>query len=165
MPNHAHLILVPHRKEDLALAVGRTHQKYTSIINKREEWQGYLWQGRFNSFILDEKYLLTTTKYILLNPVKAGIVKKPWDYKWSSAKYHLGLDKNPYITGALLGNIVDDWKAFLSTEIEPRDRKLIKLHERTGRPLGGDSFVIKLEKTLNMKLRKNKPGPKSKKET
>jgi len=162
MPNHVHLILVPYKKDDLAIAVGRTHQKYTSLINKRENWRGYLWQGRFSSFILDEKYLLAATRYILLNPVKAGLVKNPWDYKWSSARHHLGLEKSSIITGSLLENMIDGWKAFLSTELEVRDEKLIKLHERTGRPLGGDSFVEKLEKTLNMKLKKDKPGPKPK---
>ena len=163
MPNHVHLILVPHKKDNLALAVGRTHQKYTSIVNKRENWRGYLWQGRFSSFILDEKYLLAATRYVLLNPVKAGIVKKPWDYKWSSARHHLGLKKDPIITGTFLKDMVDDWRAFLSREIGSSEEKLIKLHERTGRPLGEDSFVEKLEKMLNIKLRKNKPGPKPKK--
>jgi putative transposase len=162
MPNHVHLILVPHKKDNLALAVGRTHQKYTSIVNKRENWRGYLWQGRFSSYILDEKYLLTATRYILLNPVKAGIVKKPWDYKWSSARHHLGLEKNPIITGTLLKDMIDDWGVFLSAGIVACDEKLIKLHERTGRPLGEDSFMEKLEKMLNIKLRKNKPGPKPK---
>jgi putative transposase len=163
MPNHVHLILVPHKKDDLAIAVGRTHQKYTSIINKRENWRGYLWQGRFSSFILDEKYLLAATRYILLNPVRAGLVKKPWDYKWSSARHHLGLEKNPIITGSLLENMIDDWREFLNTEVGSHDEKLIKLHERTGRPLGEDSFVERLEKTLNIKLKKDKPGPKPKK--
>ena len=162
MPNHVHLILVPHKKDDLAIAIGRTHQKYTSIINKRENWRGYLWQGRFSSFILDEKYLLAATRYILLNPVKAGLVKKPWDYKWSSARHYLGLEKSPIITGSLLENMIDDWRAFLNTEVALNDEKLIKLHERTGRPLGGDSFVERLEKTLNIKLKKDKPGPKPK---
>lgn len=163
MPNHVHLILIPHKKDNLALAVGRTHQKYTSIVNKRENWQGYLWQGRFNSFILDEKYLLATTRYILFNPVKAGIVKNPEDYKWSSARYHLGLKKDPLITGTLLKDMVEDWRAFLTVEIALSEEKLIKLHERTGRPLGENSFVKKLEKILNIKLMKSKPGPKPKK--
>ncbi|MDD5644680.1 MAG: transposase [bacterium] len=162
MPNHVHLILVPHKKGNLALAVGRTHQKYTGIVNKRENWRGYLWQGRFSSFILDEKYLLAATRYLLLNPVRAGMVKKPWDYKWSSARHHLGLKRDPIITGTFLKDMVDDWRSFLSTETGSNEEMLIKLHERTGRPLGEDSFVEKLEKMLNIKLRKNKPGPKPK---
>jgi len=163
MPNHVHLILVPRKKKDLALVVGKTHQNYTSIINKRNNWKGYLWQGRFSSFILDEKYFLAATRYILLNPVKAGIVKKPWDYKWSSARYHLGIEKNPVITGTLLKNRIDNWQEFLNTEIGKQDEKLIRLHTRTGRPLGEDSFLDKLEGILNIRLRKKKPGPKTKK--
>ena len=163
MPNHVHLIVVPYKKDDLALTIGRTHQKYTSIVNKRENWRGYLWQGRFNSFILDEKYLLAATQYILHNPVRAGIVKKPWDYKWSSARHHLELEKDPVINGALLKDMVDDWRTFLSAKIEACDEKLIELHERTGRPLGKSSFVENLEEILNIKLKKCKPGPKPRK--
>ena len=59
--------------------------------------------------------------------------------------------------------MVDDRRAFLSREIGSSEEKLIKLHERTGRPLGEDSFAEKPEKMLNIKLRKNKPGPKPKK--
>ena len=58
--------------------------------------------------------------------------------------------------------MIDDWRTFLNTEVALHDEKLIKLHERTGRPLGGDSFVEKLENMLNMKLKKDKPGPKPK---
>ena len=59
--------------------------------------------------------------------------------------------------------MVEDWRAFLTVEIALSEEKLIKLHERTGRPLGENSFVKKLKKILNLKLMKSKPGPKSKK--
>ena len=47
MPNHVHLIATPAREESLATAVAATHVRYTRRINGREDWTGYLWQGRF----------------------------------------------------------------------------------------------------------------------
>ena len=89
MPNHVHLILVPETKDGLNLAVGEAHRRYTRRINFREGWRGHLWQGRFSSFIMDERYLLACTKYVELNPVRADLVKRPEDWPWSSARPHI----------------------------------------------------------------------------
>ncbi len=80
MPNHIHLIAVPKTSDGLKLAIGEAHRRYTRRINFREGWRGHLWQGRFSSFIMDEKYLLACTRYIELNPVRAGFVKNPEDW-------------------------------------------------------------------------------------
>jgi REP element-mobilizing transposase RayT len=58
MPNHVHLIAVPERKESLVLAIGEAHRRYPRRINFREGWRGHLWQGRFSSFIMDERHLM-----------------------------------------------------------------------------------------------------------
>ena len=57
MPNHIHLIAVPHTQDGLQQAIGEAHRRYTRQINFREKWRGYLWQGRFASFIMDKPYL------------------------------------------------------------------------------------------------------------
>jgi len=58
MPNHTHLIAVPASEQGLRRAVGEAHRRYTRRINFRKKWRGYLWQGRFASFVMDEPYLL-----------------------------------------------------------------------------------------------------------
>ena len=59
MPNHIHLIAVPHdSKEGLARAIGAAHRRYTRRINLRENWRGHLWQEIFASFPLDEVDIL-----------------------------------------------------------------------------------------------------------
>lgn len=88
MPNHVHLIAVPKTKDGLNLAIGEAHRRYTRRINFREGWRGHLWQGRFSSFILDENYLLACTRYVELNPVRAGLVENPEAWRWSSAAAH-----------------------------------------------------------------------------
>jgi putative transposase len=70
------LITVPEREDSLNLAISEAHRRYTRRVNFREGWRGHLCQGRFASFIMQEKYLLACTRYVELNPARAGIDKK-----------------------------------------------------------------------------------------
>jgi putative transposase len=90
MPNHVHLIAVPSQSDSLRLAIGEAHRQYTRMINFSHGWRGHLWQERFFSFPMDESHLLAAARYIELNPVRAGLVTRPGDYKWSSARAHIG---------------------------------------------------------------------------
>ncbi len=161
MPNHVHLIAVPKTKDGLNLAIGEAHRRYTRRINFREGWRGHLWQGRFSSFIMNEEYLLACTRYVELNPVRAGFVKKPEEWPWSSTNAHKS-GKNDLIvkTEPLREMAGMDWKEFLSVDVQEEEIKLLRKHERTGRPLGKDSFIEKVELLLNRKLKPQKPGPK-----
>ena len=163
MPNHIHLIVVPETKDGLNLAIGEAHRRYTRRINFREGWRGHLWQGRFSSFIMDEGYLLACTRYVELNPVRAGLVKKPEDWQWSSAEPHMkGRDDFLVKTKPLLEIVNKPWKEFLSVDAQEQEIALFRKHERTGRPLGVDSFIGKMELLLGRKLKPQKPGPKKK---
>jgi len=66
-----------------------THKKYTWMINIRRNWKGYLWQGKFLSYPLDERHLFLAVRYIERNPVRAGIVQRAEDYLWASASAHV----------------------------------------------------------------------------
>ena len=161
MPNHVHLIAVPTTSEGLARAIGEAHRRYTRRINFREGWRGHLWQDRFASFPMDERYLLATARYIEMNPVAANLVRAPGDYPWSSARAHLaGEDDRLALVAPLLG-LVPDWRGFLQLTPAPEVETLHR-HEGTGRPLGSKGFVDQLEATLARTLRPQKPGPKGK---
>ncbi|MCL5072409.1 MAG: transposase [Actinobacteria bacterium] len=164
MTNHIHIIAIPKNADSLSRAIGETHRKYTNLINKRNKWTGYLWQGRFSSYILDEPYLFAALKYMLYNPVRAKLCKNPWEYKWSSARYYIiGEDKpNSLLKKDFFNSIINDWKEFLTEDITSEEIKLLQKHENTGRPLGNSVFVEKLEKVLNRNIKKKKPGPKLK---
>ena len=73
LPNHVHLIAVPAEADSLRRAVGEAHRRYTRYVNFREGWRGHLWQGRFASFVMDERYLLAAARYVEMNPVRAGL--------------------------------------------------------------------------------------------
>jgi len=158
MPNHVHLIAVPESEDGLRKAIGEAHRRYTCQINFREQWKGHLWQGRFTSFLMDEKYLLAAARYVELNPVKAGLVEKPEKYLWSSANAHMkGQDDELVVVKKLLV-MVDGWHKFLSISSAEEDDVLIRRHEQTGRPLGSDTFVRVLEKKLSRILIPSKGG-------
>ena len=160
MPNHVHLIAVPEFEDGLRSAIGEAHRRYTRRINFREGWRGHLWQGRFASYAMEERYLLVAARYIEMNPVRAELVDRPGEYPWSSAAAHtLGRDDRLVTVSPLL-ELVDDWGKFIRGQIAERDVSLLRRHERTGRPLGGESFIDGLERALSRRLHKQTPGPK-----
>ncbi len=162
MNNHVHFIAVPKYPDSFAKGFGEAHRRYSSMVNLRENWRGYLWQGRFESYPLDEKHLFYSMRYVERNPVRAGLVKRAENYLWSSAKAHVQgeehflLDKNYFIQG------IPEWKRYLE---EPTNKEMLmsfRKHSRTGRPMGGADFIEKLEVITGRSLKKLKPGPKKK---
>ena len=163
MENHVHLIAVPKTPESLTKGISAAHWRYTLAINTREDWKGHLWQGRLKSYPLDENYLLATVRYIELNPVKAGLVAKPEDYRWSSARAHVLNKPDRLIVESPLSIEIKDWGSFLATEIPESIVKLFDKHAATGRPLGDNRFIQKLEKITGRVLRVQRRGPKPRK--
>lgn len=162
MPNHVHLILVPQDADGLRAALGEAHRRYTRHVNFREGWRGYLWQGRFASFPMDEPYLLACTRYVELNPVRAKLARRARDWRWSSARAHLkGRDDGLAAVQPLL-DLAPDWPDFLAEGLSAPEHAAIQAGERTGRPLGAPRFIARLEKRLGRSLARGKPGPKPK---
>ena len=162
MPNHVHFIAVPESEDGLRRAIGEAHKRYSNRINSREGWRGHLWQGRFSSYPLDETYLLTASRYIEMNPVRARLVKSPENYPWSSASAHLNGRDDSLVKVRPLLDMVGDWQSFLWGPIPGRELQNLKRHERTGRPLGAPRFIHQLELAVGRVLQRGKPGPKSK---
>ena len=162
MANHVHLILTPRPESNLSRAVGEAHRRYTRYINLRENWRGYLWQGRFSSFPMDEPHWLSAAAYVELNPVKANITPTAWDYRWSSVHAYLSGNSDGIVTLEPLRSRVKDWKAFLESRMSDDITTAFEAHERTGRPMGGESFIQRISDMLGRNLLPQKPGPKRK---
>lgn len=161
MDTHVHLIVVPRQPTGLARALAETHKRYTRMINIRYGWRGYLWQGRFSSYLMDERYLYAAMRYVERNPVAAGMVQQAEDYHWSSAKAHVFKQQDPLLSPSFLEEQIPDWSAYLRID-EPTPAP-IERHLSTGRPLGDRVFVRALEQRVGRALGKGKPGPRSKK--
>jgi len=85
MTNHVHLLLTPKQKYSAGELMKRLGQRYVQYINRTYNRSGTLWEGRFRSCITQqEDYLLACQRYIELNPVRAGMVEYPGEYRWSS---------------------------------------------------------------------------------
>lgn len=163
MPNHVHLIAVPEEPDSLRRAIGEAHRRYTRIINFREGWRGYLWQGRFASFPMNETYLLACARYVELNPIRAGLCSRAYRYPWSSAAAHLAGRDDALVKVRPLLDRVPEWEEFLSHLNLEDVADEIRSHARTGRPLGDPAFLDRLEAVLGRPLRPRKPGPKPRK--
>ena len=159
MPNHVHLLAVPESEDSLARGIGEAHRRYTRHINFKKGWKGYLWQGRFASFPMDEDYLLAACRYVELNPVRAKLCERPEDYCWSSAKAHLVGKDDVLVKVKPMLDRVSDWSELLASG----DQALfdeVRMHERTGRPLGNHDFIEKMSSLVGRELGRKKPGPK-----
>jgi len=89
MPNHVHLILVPSDTDGLRRALAAVHRRYAGIIHARRKRTGHFWQGRFGAAVMDEEHLVAALRYVSLNPVRARLVKRAQDWRWSSTRAHL----------------------------------------------------------------------------
>ena len=162
MPNHVLLIAVPKTEDGLRRAIGEAHRRYTRRINFREKWRGYLWQGRFASFVMDEPYLLAAARYVELNPVRARLTLDAEQWPWSSARAHLSGHDDRLTKVAPLLAMVNDWRGFLNSAIREEELRDLREHGRTGRPLGNATFVERLEAIVGRVLRPQKGGRPSK---
>lgn len=160
MDNHVHLIAVPKDKDSLARGIGEAHRKYTRMINFREGWRGYLWQGRFLSYPLNEQYLYAAVRYVERNPVRAGIVKKAADYLWSSARAHILKINDVLLRDNFMLSEIKDWARYLAETDQTSDINLLREHAHTGRPCGDDKFLTKIKEITGRDLTKKRPGPK-----
>ena len=161
MDTHVHFVAVPTKKETFNRAFAETHRLYSRMINFRQGWRGYLFQGRFSSFPMDEKYLYAAVRYVENNPVKAKITQSAEDYPWSSARAHILGSSDQVLSACFLEKEIKDWRAFLRSGI-PNEVEDLERHTKTGRPLGETSFVEQLEHVLRRQFAKQKPGPKRK---
>ena len=158
MSNHIHLIAVPVSEDALARAIGEAHRRYTRMKNFSAGVRGYLFQGRFNSCVLDEQHLLAAGRYVERNPVAANLVDRPQDYPWSSCRFHCHLTElDPLVSERTLSRLVDNWSLFLMATHEETEGNLRKA-TRTGRPAGDERFLLRLEVLAGRVLRKKKPG-------
>jgi putative transposase len=92
------------------------------------------------------------------------LISAPSRYPWSSALAHVRGRDDTLVRVKPLLQLVPDWRRFLTRVIREEDLKLLRAHEHTGRPLGDEAFLASLEQNLGRILRRQKPGPKVRRE-
>lgn len=102
MPNHFHLVLEPTIEGSLPKTMMRLTLAYSWYFNQRYGGVGHVWQGRYKSSLVDkDDYFVRCGLYVELNPVRAGLVSKPEDWRWSSYRFHAFGETDPLIKGQL----------------------------------------------------------------
>ncbi len=95
MTNHYHLLLET-PSGNLSQIMRHINGAYTTYFNTRRQRDGHLFQGRYKAIVVDaDEYAGELSRYIHLNPVRAGMVERPEEYRWSSYQYYIGLRKKP----------------------------------------------------------------------
>lgn len=114
MTNHVHLLVSPGEPGAASALMHLLGTRYVAYFNRRHDRSGTLWEGRFRSCVVDsEAYLLRCYQYIELNPVRAGMVVRPEDYRWSSYRRNaLGVHDN----------VVSDHPAYTALDSDPSRR-------------------------------------------
>ena len=161
MSNHVHLIVVPRRKDSLALTLKDTHGRYAAYWNVRQKSSGHVWQGRYYSCPLDTPHLWAALRYSELNPVRAGMVTTPETYAWSTAAAHCGTALPDESLEMELWRRFWDvarWREYLASSGSDAEAEAIRKCTHTGRPLGGPEFIEGLEKIVGRRLIPQKGG-------
>lgn len=160
MNNHVHLIAIPEMEKSLASCFRTVHSQYAYYINNRYNWSGHLWQYRFNSSPLGPSYLYNAIRYVEQNPVRAGMILNPWDYRWSSAGFHTGHRKHDLLTNSNpdMHINIEDWQEYLS--IDPETAQTLKIRKAVKRncPVGRYWFLKRMEKTHGISAVPQKRG-------
>lgn len=160
MPNHVHLVMVPSDEDGLRAALGEAHRRYTRRVNLRDGQTGHLWQDRFHSYPMDEEHLAAAARYVELNPVKAGLVRRARDWRWSSARAHLDGRDDALVSVSPMLDRIPDWRDFLGAGMDEAEAGTVERHIGTGRPLGSDAFVRRLERRVGRALKPARRGRK-----
>jgi putative transposase len=165
MPNHVHIVLVPEHADGMHRALKSVHGRYAQRINRLREQRGHVWQDRYFSSPLDAGYFANAVRYVELNPVRAGMVAKAEDFRWSSAQAHCGLVCDRvlgYATlSATLGRITC-WGRWLSEGVSDEVLDTLRRHSGQNLPCGSEDFVASLEATCGRALRYRPRGGQTK---
>jgi REP-associated tyrosine transposase len=160
MPNHVHLILVPSDADGLRRALAAVHRRYAGEIHARLKRTGHFWQGRFGAVAMDEAHLAAALRYVALNPVRARLVARPEEWRWSSVHAHLSGRPDGITALAPVLQRHPDFAALLAAGEDVAAFDRLRRAESIGRPLGDDGFLARLEALTRRRLRARKRGPK-----
>ena len=159
MDNHVHLLAVPGKQASLVKGLQIVHQRYAQYYNHTRGVTGRLWQGRFFSCPLGPSHFLAAMRYVEQNPVRAGIAARAGLYPWSSAAANCGRRKDPLLAeGGGPKPSPEEYSRLLGEELDEATLESLREKTSTGRPLGDEEFLDRIERLLGRRVRPGKPG-------
>ena len=167
MTNHVHLLLTSRELEGASSLMKHLGQRYVQYVNRTYKRSGTLWEGRFRSSIVQmETYLLRCHRYIELNPVRAGMVGHPADYRWSSFSANAMGKPDHLITPhpAYLAMANDDavrrvaYMEMFRSVLDVNELEQIRSAGNAGYALGNERFRKEIALALGRRAGPGKPG-------
>lgn len=167
MSNHIHLLASPADAEGMAKMMQWIGRHYVPYFNKRYSRIGTLWQGRYRTSVIDtERYFMACSRYIELNPVRAGLCHAPEEYAWSSYRHHVGLQPDTLITDHALywslGNTPFEreanYRKMVQETVSNAETEMLKSVLMRGWALGSEHFKQELARQVQRRVSPAKRG-------
>lgn len=154
MTNHVHLLASPEREISLPKTLQSVGRRYVRYFNHAYGRTGTLWEGRYKATLIDaEAYLFTCTRYIEMNPVRAGMVSQPEDYPWSSYRANAQGETADWLTphrlyrrlGKTATERLAAYRQLFQSTLSEADVESIREATNKAWVLGNDRFRAKVE--------------------
>lgn len=166
MTNHVHFLVTPENPTSISNTIKSVGSRYAQYINKAYKRTGTLWEGRHRaSLIQSERYLLTCMRYIELNPVRAAMVERPEEYKWSSYGTNAWGDVNglsPHEEYWQLGRDTKErchtYRELFKHQLSEENLHLFRKAAHYSQPVGDDRFRQQIEQQYGIKLGQMRRG-------
>lgn len=168
MTNHVHMLLTPESDNGASLLMKNLGQRYVQYINRVYQRRGTLWEGRFRSSFVDRsEYFLKCHRYIELNPVRAGMVQHPRDYRWSSYRANAEMLHSsvvqPHEEYLALGATLEErclaYRYHFRFELGPEDMKQIRFAAAGGYALGNPRFQAEIAAMVGRRVTRSRAPP------
>lgn len=167
MTNHVHLLVTPEAGDSISRMIQYVGRHYVTYINHTYQRSGTLWEGRHKGSLVQESdYLLACYRYIELNPVRAGMVQTPAEYRWSSYRFNTSNQDDALLTphSLYLSLGQDDverqraYRELFRVALASDQIHAIRSTVQTGTPLGNDRFKSEVEGVLGRRVGQAKRG-------
>ena len=166
MTNHIHLLASPATEQSVPKTLQSVGRRYVQYFNFRYQRTGTLWEGRYRATVVEaETYLFECMRYIELNPVRAGMVSHPREYRWSSYRCNAEGKADDLVTPhRLYGRLAGEegerrlvYRALVRLSMDAELLGAIRDCTNKGWALGGGRFQEKIERLAE---RRTRPLPK-----
>lgn len=167
MTNHIHILATPRNCQGISRMMQYVGRCYVPYINRTYGASGSIWEGRYKaSLVQEEDYLMACMRYIELNPVRAGMVRSPAHYRWSSYRCNAQGKEDalvsPHAVYLALGETqlvrTQAYRALFKDYLQDDALAAIRAAWQTGTPLGNNRFREQVEKRLGCKVGQDRRG-------
>ena len=161
MTNHVHVVVTPDHADSLPKTFQSLGRRYVQYVNTTYQRTGTLWEGRYRATLIEsERYFLTCCRYLELNPVRAGMVRHPRNYPWSSYHRHAEGQADPLVTphglyhrlGRTAAERQQAYRALFRQQLSRESLEVIREATNKAWALGSESFKKRVARKLDRRV-------------